>query len=68
MGFMNRISFATADDPHQKLLMAHQKYFPEVVLFDNDGKLVDTFGGKEFKQSEQEGFGFVTDCRDKKLT
>jgi hypothetical protein len=52
MGFVNRISFAVADDPSQKLLIAHKKFLPEVAIIGKDGKILDLCGG----------------CRDKKLS
>jgi hypothetical protein len=68
MGFVNRISFAVADDPSQKLLIAHKKFLPEVAIIGKDGKILDLCGGKEARECEDLGVSYVEDCRDKKLS
>ena len=58
---LNRISFSVADDPFYKSLRT--KYYPEVVLMNNKGKIKAVINN-ENKKNEKYGLEYVEDFRE----
>lgn len=39
---IERIALATADDPFFKLPPSHQKYFPQMIVYNSKGEIIET--------------------------
>lgn len=64
---VGRIALATADDPFFKLAPSHKKYFPELVVYNKHGKIVELIDEtKSGSETETKG-SFESNCRDAKL-
>ncbi len=64
---VSSIALATADDPFFKLAPGHKKYFPEMIVYGKDGKILETLDYNiENKETATKGF-YTPDCRDSKL-
>ena len=61
---MQRLCFSTADDPFYKATIS--KYYPEVVVFDSNGKELARCGPKN-KKVEKYNMSYIEDFRDSAL-
>lgn len=60
-----KLAFATADNPFYK--PERNKYYPEVVIADNDGTVVARMNPFSAKENTEYGLSFFDDFRDSKL-
>jgi len=58
-----QFAFATSDDPYYEKPQNLQKYFPEAVLFDDQGNVLTTLN----RQNPDKIGNYISDCRDNKI-
>jgi hypothetical protein len=64
---VGRIGLTTADDPFFSLPLHHKKYFPEIILYNSSGEIIETIDeGKEEVDTISGGL-FFGSCRKTKL-
>lgn len=61
---VKQIALSTADDPFYEKPASKQKFFPEAVVFNHDGQIVETINSST---SESQHGNYVSHCRDVKM-
>jgi len=61
------LALATADDPFFKLPPQHKKYFPELVIYNKNGEIIETIDEQKLNVETITNGTFEPECRDLKL-
>ncbi|CAI2385825.1 unnamed protein product [Moneuplotes crassus] len=64
---IERIALATADDPFFKLAPSHQKYFPQMIIYNSKGEIIEILDETKLGVETITKGAYNPDCRDAKL-
>ena len=64
---IGRIALATADDPFFKLPPNHKRFFPELIVYNKEGEIIETIDDSKVDVETRTKGSFDPECRDSKL-
>ena len=64
---IGKIALATADDPFFNLPPTHKKYFPELIIYNKEGQIIEVIDESKAGAETQTNSQFEPNCRDSKL-